>query len=81
MTGLTRRSFVRSSAGAAAGMATLGALGIDSAAAEGRRRTGSDPLIAYVRDPRNGKVSLMRGDREVTVHDPALAARLARAAR
>jgi hypothetical protein len=80
MTGMTRRGFVRSSAGAAAGVATLGALGADSAGAEGRK-AGSDPLVAYVRDPRRGTISLMRNDREVTVHDPGLAARLARAAR
>jgi len=65
----------------AAGVATLGVLGMDQAEAEGKRRTGSEPLVAYVRDPRSGRVALMRGDREVTVHDPALAARLARAAR
>lgn len=81
MTELTRRSFVRSSAGAAAGMATLGALGVDSAEAEGKGKAGAGPVVAYVRDPRSGRVSLMRGDHEVTVHDPALAARLARAAR
>lgn len=81
MTGLTRRSFVRSSAGVAAGMATFGALGVDSADAEEKGRTGSGPLVAYVRDPRSGEVSLMRGHHEVTVHDPALAARLTRVAR
>jgi len=43
--------------------------------------TGTPPLVAYVADARTGRVVLMHGDREVSVHDRALAARLARAAR
>ena len=80
MTEMTRRSFVRSSAGVAAGVATMGAVGAESAEAKGRKAR-SEPVVAYVRDPRNGRISLMRGNREVTVHDPSLAARLSRAAR
>ncbi|MDQ6851091.1 MAG: hypothetical protein M3070_14335 [Actinomycetota bacterium] len=41
---------------------------------------GSEPVVAYVRDPSSGEVALMVGDREVTVHDPKLAAHIARAA-
>lgn len=37
------------------------------------------PLVAYVSDLRRGDVSVMMGEREVVVHDPALCASLARA--
>ena len=42
---------------------------------------GSDAVVAYVRDPRSGEISVMSGDREVSVRDPKLAAQIARAAR
>ncbi|MDQ6775203.1 MAG: hypothetical protein M3071_03055 [Actinomycetota bacterium] len=42
---------------------------------------GSEPVVAYVRDPSSGEISVMSGDREVTVRDLKLAARIERAAR
>jgi hypothetical protein len=80
MTDLTRRGFVKNSAGAAAGMTVIGALVADEADARGAP-PGSEPVVAYVSDPAKGEISVMTGDREVTVHDRKLAARITRAAR
>ncbi len=81
MSEIDRRSFVKSSAGAAAGMTAIGSLVlVNRAQADSHVPAGSDPVVAYLRDPSNGEISLMVGDREVTVHDQALAARIARAA-
>lgn len=78
MSELTRRGFVKTSAGAAAGVTFFGALAAAQAdAAAGR---GSEPVVAFVSDPKSGEVSLMVGDREVVRRDPDLAARLVRAA-
>jgi hypothetical protein len=80
MSDLTRRGFVRNTAGTAAGMTAIGA--IVAAQAEADTGTaGTDPVVAYVKNPRTGEVSVMAGDREVTVRDPRLAAQIARAAR
>jgi anaerobic selenocysteine-containing dehydrogenase len=80
MSDLTRRGFVKSSAGAAAGMTAIGALVATGQAEAEQPAAGSDPVVAYVRDPSTGEISVMSGDREVTVRDPKLAARIARAA-
>ena len=78
----TRRGFL---ALAGVGAATAGAVvvaGPPAAAATVRAPAGaSGPLVAYVTDMRHGKVTLLVGEREVVVHDPDLAGRLARAAR
>lgn len=34
------------------------------------------PFVAYVRNPKDGELVLMVGSEEITVHDPALVARL-----
>jgi hypothetical protein len=89
MSELTRRGFVTKSAGAAASAAALGTLMTASAEAEAHDRArktehhpvGSDPVVAFVADPRKGEVSLMAGERRVTVRDRRLAAQLSRAAR
>jgi hypothetical protein len=80
MSDFTRRGFVKTSAGAAAGMSAIGALAVAQAEAD-ERAVGSDPVVAYIRDPRKGEISVMSGEREVRVRDPELAARIARAAR
>jgi hypothetical protein len=77
MSDLTRRGFVKSSAGAAAGMTAIGALVAQQADAEAV--AGSEPVVAYVSNPGKGEISVMSGDREVTVRDPKLAARIVRA--
>jgi len=67
----TRRAFVKRSASAAVGATMIGAL----VAAEADAKT-SEPVVAYVHD---GKISIMTGEREVTVRDPKLAAQIVRA--
>jgi hypothetical protein len=67
----TRRAFVKRSAGAAVGATMLGAL----LAGEAEAST-SEPVVAYVRD---GQISIMTGEREVTVRDRTLAAQIIRA--
>jgi hypothetical protein len=91
MSELTRRGFVTRSASTAVGMTAIGAMLADQAQAADKVRsghrteshgpTGSEPVVAFVRDPRSGEVSLMSGEREVRLHDPKLAARISRAAR
>jgi hypothetical protein len=77
---LTRLGFVKSSAGAAASMTVIGAL-VTSQAQADDGHIGSEPVVAYVKDPSSGEISVMSGDREVTVRDRKLAAQISRAAR
>ena len=70
---------------AGAGAAAVGAVALAApASASGReqepdREVSADgPLVAYVSDLRRGDLSVMVGEREVVVHDPALCASLAR---
>jgi len=79
MSDSTRRAFVQNSAAAAAGMTVVGALVAEQADAKVAATSG--PVVAYVRDPRTGEISVMAGERQVRLHDRKLAARLARAAR
>jgi hypothetical protein len=67
----TRRAFVKRSATAAVGATVIGAL----IAGEADAHT-SEPVVAYVHD---GKISIMTGEREVTVRDRKLAAQIVRA--
>jgi Ubiquitinol-cytochrome C reductase Fe-S subunit TAT signal len=78
--GPSRRNFLVC---AGAGAAAVGAavFAPEAAAAPVRAPAGaSGPLVAYVTDMRAGELTLMVGEREIVVHDPDLAARLARAA-
>lgn len=79
MSDLTRRGFVKTSAGAAAGMSAIGALTVAHVEAE-EPAGGSEPIVAYIKDPRKGEISVMSGEREVRVRNPKLAAQIARAA-
>jgi hypothetical protein len=79
MSDSTRRAFVKNSAAAAAGMTVVGALVAEQADAKVAATSG--PVVAYVRDPRSGEISVMAGERQVKLQDRKLAARLARAAR
>jgi hypothetical protein len=81
MSDLTRRGFVKTSAGAAAGMTVLGALVTEQAEAQEAAKAPHHPVVAYVKNPRTGEIAVMSGDRTVKVHDRKLAARLTRAAR
>ena len=79
MSDLTRRGFVKNSAAATAGITVIGALLAEHADAHAGE-SGSRPVVAYVRDPAKGDISVLSGDREVHVHDRKLAAAIARAA-
>jgi hypothetical protein len=67
----TRRAFVKRSAGAAVGATMIGALMANEADA-----STSEPVVAYVH---RGEISIMTGEREVTVRDRKLAAQIVRA--
>jgi hypothetical protein len=81
--GSTRRGFLLSAGAGAAGAAALGTLGRgETTSTPPSVPAGShSPLVAYVRDARSGDVVVMVDDHEYVVHDPDLAARIARAAR
>lgn len=81
----TRRNFLIATGAGAAAVGVAGALpgpadAGSTKAAPATLPDGAEPLIAHVADPRTGSLSLLVGEREVTVHDPDLVARLARAA-
>ena len=78
----TRRSFLIATGAGAAAVGVAGALpGPAEAQAQNQHLPAqAQPLVAHVADPRSGTLSLLVGEREVTVHDPDLVARLARAA-
>lgn len=94
---LSRRAFlIRSSMGAAAvaiGSAVPGLPGLigtaeeeapsvdDSAVGAAGVQDTSEPLIAHVTDLRSGEMNLYLGERQFSVTDPGLAARLFGAAR
>jgi hypothetical protein len=80
MSDLTRRGFVKNSAAATAGITVIGALLAEHADAHPAGVGGNNAVVAYVRDPRKGDISVLTGDREVHVHDRKLAAAIARAA-
>jgi hypothetical protein len=85
--GVTRLSFIKASAGVAAGAAAVGvpAAGVLSAEKSGvvtkpSGPTPQEPVVAYVRDARRGEVTVVAGTTETTYRDPALAKRLLAAA-
>jgi hypothetical protein len=64
------------------GVETQGPADVDAAEAtvtDAESATLSEPLIAHVRDLATGEIGLFSGTREITLLDPQLAARLARA--
>jgi hypothetical protein len=79
MSDTTRRGFVKSSAAAAAGVTVVGALIAEDADAHAASTSG--PIVAYIREPRTGEISVMSGERQVKLHDRKIAARIARAAK
>ena len=83
MSDTTRRGFVKSSAATAAGMTMIGTI-VAEQAETADAATSPNPdgaVVAYLRDAGSGEVSVLVGQREITVHDRQLAARIARAAR
>jgi hypothetical protein len=85
---MTRRRFI-GAAGAVTGAAAISAVGphlvaqaagIDPAALDAGELP-KQTVLAYVKDPASGTVSVMVGQREVTVTDRALVRRIVNAAR
>jgi hypothetical protein len=88
--GMSRRSFIKASAGVATGAAAVGvpaaaALGIPAAALAGQAKavavtpTSSapeEPVMAYVHDAQRGEVTVLAGTSETTYRDSALVKRL-----
>ena len=86
--GVSRLSFIKASAGVAAGMA---AVAVPTAAVtlsdeEGRVVTKPsatpprEPVMAYIRDAERGEVTVMQGTRETTYRDQGLVRQLLSAA-
>ena len=85
--GVTRLSFLKSSATAAAGAA---AIGVPAAAVLSNEKQGEvtepssanprEPVMAYVRDAERGEVTVMSGANETTYRDRSLVKRLLDAA-
>jgi len=85
--GVTRLSFLKAGAGAAAGAA---AIGVPAAAALSQDKKGEvtepsssnppEPVMAYVRDAERGEVTVMSGTSETTYRDRSLVKRLLDAA-
>jgi hypothetical protein len=87
MPGVTRRGFLATSVGTAAGVAGIGALAAaaaphmgGAAALPATTTATGEPLVAYVRSGSGGELSLMVGTREVSLHDADLVRRLHAAA-
>ena len=83
---VSRRSFIKASAGVAAGSA---AVAVPAAVVAGRGPNDvvkpsspapAEPVMAYVHDARRGEVTVLSGTSETTYRDPALAKRLLAAA-
>jgi hypothetical protein len=53
----------------------------DAAVSEAESVPLSEPLVAHIRDLSTGEIGLFSGTREISLFDPQLAARLARAIR
>ena len=85
--GVTRLSFLKASAGAAAGAA---AVGVPAAAVLSEQKASvvpepssaspPEPVVAYVRDAQRGEVTVMAGTSETTYRDRALVKKLLSAA-
>ena len=85
--GVTRLSFLKASAGTAAGAAAIGlpvaaALSDDKPgqAVEPSTATPREPIVAYVRDAERGEVTVTSGTNETTYRDRGLVKRLLDAA-
>ena len=86
MSDATRRTFLAAAGTSAAAAAALAAApGAGAAPAATTTATGSaapagPQLVAYVDDPRSGRLTVMYGEDEVTIQDADLVRRLTRAA-
>lgn len=84
--GVTRLSFIKTSAGVAAGAAVVGVPAVlrpgetATAVAKPSSPAPGEPVMAYVHDARRNEVTVMSGTQEKTYRDPALVKRLLKAA-
>ena len=84
--GVTRLSFIKASAGVAAGVAAAGVPAVALTQEDGRQipkpatAAPDEPVMAYVHDVQRGEVTVMSGTGEVTYRDRALVKRLMAAA-
>jgi hypothetical protein len=84
--GVTRLSFIKTSAGVAAGAAVIGvpaAIRSGDGATEVAKPSSpapGEPVMAYVHDARRSEVTVLSGTGERTYRDPALVKRLLAAA-
>jgi len=87
MAQLTRRNLLKKTSTGALVAGALAVVPGGAAFAAGRTETpdlaadvaemgSAAPFVAYVRNPTAGELVLMVGSEEITVHDPALVARL-----
>jgi hypothetical protein len=84
---MNRRSLIKKAGVAATGVAGLGIAGSQAAEAEPEAEVvapsgpvPAEPVVAFVRDARRGEVTVVAGTEETTYRDPALVARMTRAA-
>ena len=83
MDGVSRRTFLKSSGGAAAGTALLAA--IPGGAAHASTNEPDDgavaegPVVAYIEPGRHSKITVMVGDREIVHEDRDLVRKLLKA--
>ena len=85
--GVTRQSFIKASAGVAAGMAAVGVPAAVARSGEGAAvpvepssPIPREPVVAYVRDAERGEVTVVSGTSERTYRDRALVKRMLAAA-
>jgi hypothetical protein len=84
MTKASRRTFLATTGTGVAAAAALAAApsALASGASPEHESAGGEPdLVAYVQDTSTGVLTLLVGEEEFAVHDPALVRSLARAAR
>ena len=83
---LSRRTFIKSSAGVAAGAAAVGVPATlladeqQGVVTNPSSAAPKEPVMAYVRDAKRGEVTVLSGTGETTYRDPALVKRLLAAA-
>jgi hypothetical protein len=83
--GVTRLSFIKVGATAAAGVAAVAIPAVAQAREEGvvtspSSENPAEPVMAYVRDAKRGEVTVMSGTHETTYRDRELVKRLMKAA-
>lgn len=81
MSETSRRKFLAATGAGVAGVAVVGVAGGTAEATTARRKNAAtEPVVAYVPEPRAGVVHLMVGEREVIVEDHELVACILNAA-